>query len=191
MWIFNQPLITINLFIVFKYIIWAFFSTELFSAKHPLYDLVKSFTSQGSSKTGSQLPHSTVEVEQLGWRGPQLLQVQSRGLLGLWFSIPLLLKKRKPKTYRTTLSSKHAVKPASQCSWITAALQAHACKAPKESIFSPSQYHDSQVPFVPSCDRSRNAKRWLTLVTEEDASSKPGSKQIRLMEKEIVYRWPL
>lgn len=134
MWIFNQPLITINLFVVFKYIIWAFFSTELFSAKHPLYDLVKSFTSQGSSKTGSQLPHSTVEVEQLGWRGPQLLQVQSRGLLGLWFSIPLLLKKRKPKTYRTTLSSKHAVKPASQCSWITAALQLTLAKLQEKAF---------------------------------------------------------
>lgn len=37
---------------------------------------------------------------------------------------------------------------------------------------------DSQGPFVLRCDKSRGAKRWLTLGTEEDASSKPSSKQI-------------
>lgn len=98
-------------------------------------------------------------------------------------------KKLKPKIYRTTLSSKQAVKPASQCSWITAALQLTLAKLQENAFLV--RLSISQGPFVPSCDRSRNAKRWPTLVTEEDASSKPGSKQIRLMEKGIFYRSPL
>lgn len=36
------------------------------SSKHLQYVLVKGFTSHGGSKTGNQLPHSTVEVVQLG-----------------------------------------------------------------------------------------------------------------------------
>lgn len=100
------------------------------SSKHLQHLLVRNFTSHGGSKTGNQLPHSTVEVVQLGWRGPQLLQLQSWGLFRrllslshLWFRVPLLSKKIKPKTYTTLLISEHAVRVASLCRCKTAALQ--------------------------------------------------------------------
>lgn len=64
-------------------------------AKHPWCVYVKSFTSQGGSKTAMQLSDGLVQLEQLGCCSPQPLQMRSWGLLHpllplLWVRLPLL-----------------------------------------------------------------------------------------------------
>lgn len=120
-----------------------------------LHVLVKGFTSHGGSKAGNQLPHSLVEVVQLGWRSPQLLQMQSWVLFRplpflshLRFSVLLLWKKKNPKTYTAILSLKHAVELSG-----AASLPPHS-KAPREKIYSPHHRTKSKMQNIDS-DTSR------------------------------------